>query len=455
MRPRSPTHPADADQVPSNEKVASGAGTSGKQRGGRRRDSTAVFVLGVLALALNLRPAVTAVPPILSQIGSQLGYSPVAVTLLTTAPVLCFGVFSPLATRMGRRLGDERALGIAIAVVAAGLGGRALFPSGGFFAGTVAAAAGIACMNVLLSSLVKRRMPNHVGALLGGYLALLYIGAIVSSATSVPLYRAGGKDISLAVGVWALPAVAAVVCWLPQLGHRNRGTPSPGTPGSGGWTVPRPGGVRSSPTGPTSPTSPNSLPAVPLARRLLAWQVTGFMGLQSLTYYALVSFLPELFRSRGMSASGAGLVNTVLSVGGLLTALVAPVVVQRFDIARPLLVSSCTLGLLGTVGALVVPLGAALPLMFCLGMSQGVSFALALYFIMARAQTPAVAGALSGMAQGVGYIVASFGPLSMGLLHDATGSWNQPIATLAAATLLTLGFGLLSARHRSIPAAPA
>lgn len=388
----------------------------------RHRARSTLFVLGVLALAFNLRPAVTAVPPILGEVGSQLRYSPVVVTLLATTPVLCFGVFSPLATRMGRRLGDERALGIAVATLAAGLAGRALFPSGGFFAGTVAAAGGIACMNVLLSSLVKRRMPEHVGALLGGYLALLYVGAMTSSATSVPLYRAGGRHVSLALGIWALPAVAALVCWVPQLRHRSAGAAVAG--------VVRP----------------------PLVRRALAWQVTGFMGLQSLTYYALVSFLPELFRSRGLGATGAGLVNTVLNLGGLLSALAAPTLVQRFGLARPILLGSTAVGLLATAGTLVVPLGGALALMFFLGLSQGVSISLALYFIMARADTPAVAGALSGMAQGVGYVIAATGPLAAGLLHDATGSWDGPIAALGSITAVTLVFGLLAARERTITA---
>ena len=381
-----------------------------------------MFVVGVLLLALNLRPAVTSVPSMLDEIGRQLGYSGVVLTVVTTIPVLCFAAFSPAAGWLGRSIGDERGLGLAIAAVAAGETVRAAAPGWGFMPGTVLATAGIAVMNVLLSSLVKRRAPDRAAHLLGAYLAMLYIGAMAGSALSVPLYHAGGDTIGLPLGIWVVPAVLAVLLWLPQLG---------------GHTVPEA-------TGRGTTTA--------LGRSRLAWCVTAFMGLQSLTFYATLSILPDLYRSRGMDASTAGLVNTMLSVGGVITGVAAPVLVARYDLSRPVLVSSAVASLAATVAPLFVPLGDALPLAFLLGLGQGVSIALALYFIMARAATPAVAGALSGMAQGVGYLIAVAGPLVAGLLHSATGSWDASVAFLAALTLLTLWFGLLAARDRVIEA---
>ena len=379
-----------------------------------------VFVAGVLLLALNLRPAVTAVPSILEEIGSQLHYSGVMLTVVTTIPVLCFAVFSPVAGWIGRRFGDERGLATAIAAVAAGQILRALAPGGGFITGTVISTAGIALMNVLLSSLVKRRAPERAAHLLGAYLAMLYVGAMLGSAISVPLYHLGHRSIALPLGVWAAPAVLAFLLWLPQLGSH---------------TVPDPAG-RSA--------------AVQLRRSSLAWSVTVFMGLQSLTYYGSLSILPDLYRSRGLDPATAGLVNTMLSVGGVITAVSAPVLVARFGVGRQVLVGSAIISVLATVAPLFVPLGAALPLAFLLGLGQGVSIALALYFIMARAATPTVAGALSGMAQGTGYLIATAGPLATGLLHTGTGSWAASIGLLATLTAATLWFGLLSDRDAVI-----
>ncbi len=379
----------------------------------------ALFVTGVLALALNLRPAVTAVPSVLDDIGRQYGYSSVVLTMVATVPVACFGVFSPVAARSGRRFGDERSLGGAIAAVAFGLALRSLEPRWGFFPGTIVAAGGIAFMNVLLSSLVKRRAPQRAGQLLGAYLAMLYIGSIVSSGVSVPLFDAAGHDVGLPLVAWAVPAVVALLLWVPQLGRH---------------TVP----------------DPTAADVVALARCPLAWQVTAFMGLQSLTYYATLSFLPGLFRDRGLDATTSGLVNTSLSVGGLITAVVAPIIVQRHGRAGALLLGSAVVSIVGTLGSLIVPLGGALPLTLLLGLGQGVSISLALYFIMARAGSPSIAGALSGMAQGVGYVIAALGPLAIGLLHTATGSWVGPFAVIAAITALTLVFGIFAARDRTI-----
>jgi CP family cyanate transporter-like MFS transporter len=382
----------------------------------------ALFVVGVLALALNLRPGVTAVPSILDEIGRQYGYSSVVLTLVATVPVACFGIFSPVAARSGRRFGDERSLGGAITAVALGLVLRSLEPSWGFFPGTILAAAGIAFMNVLLSSLVKRRAPERAGHLLGAYLAMLSIGAIVSSGVSVPLFDAAGHDVGLPLVAWALPAFVALVLWVPQLGHRS--VPDAGV---------------------TAAT-------VRLTRCPLAWQVTAYMGLQSLTYYATLSFLPDLYRSRGLDPTTAGLVNTSLGIGGLLTMVLAPIVIQQYGRGRILLVGSAVASIVGTLGSLVVPVGGALGLVLVLGMGQGVSLSLALYFIMARAGTPTIAGALSGMAQGVGYVIAALGPLAIGLLHTATGSWVGPFSVVAALTAVTLVFGLLAVRDRTITA---
>lgn len=371
-------------------------------------------------LAVNLRPAVTDVPSILDEIGSSMGYSSVLLTVLTTIPVICFAVFSPAAGWMGRRLGDERSLWIAVVAVAAGQALRAFGPSAGFLIGTAVAAAGIALMNVLLSSLVKRRAPDRAAHLLGAYLAMLYLGAMLGSAVSVPLYRTGGASVALPLGVWIAPAVVAALLWIPQLGRH---------------TVPDPDARAAT---------------VPLRRSPLAWWVTGFMGLQSLTFYGSLSILPDLYRSRGMDASTAGLVNTMLSVGGVITAVAAPVVVARFGVGRAVLVASAVASVVTTIAPLVVPLGAALPCAFVLGLTQGVTISLALYFIMARAETPAVAGALSGMAQGFGYLIAVAGPLGAGLLHSLTGSWVASIAMLAVFTAATFYCGVEAAHDRFI-----
>jgi CP family cyanate transporter-like MFS transporter len=182
------------------------------------------------------------------------------------------------------------------------------------------------------------------------------------------------------------------------------------------------------------------------------------MGLQSLLYYGSVSWLPTIFRDRGVSASAAGGLLGVLGFGNLALALVTPVLAQRMR-AQYALVIPITIGIAaGMAGALWAPLSTAVAWMLILGAAQNAALGVAIYFAMARAADPATAASLSAMSQTGGYLLASAGPLAIGLLHSATGSWNLPVTTLLALTAVLLAVGLLAARprvvRRSAPPAP-
>jgi MFS transporter, CP family, cyanate transporter len=403
----------------------------------RPRAVLAWLIVGVFIMSLNLRPAVASLPPIFTELRRQLGLSPVDVTMLATVPVLCFGLFSPVAAAASRRLGEERALGAALAAGAVGLALRALFPQELLLAGTVIAGGSIAFLNVLLPSLVKRREPRRANMLLGLYMVALYVGTIVSSAIVVPVYRATHGSLPVTLGLYALPMLAALAVWLPQLSH---GAPH----------------QASTPVNSDSSAVPLRPSRGHLLRNALAWQVTAFMGLQSLTYYATLSFLPEVFLSRGMAPGQAGLVGVILSIGGTVAAFSVPLLVHRSArIARVLMLATIAACAIGIAAPLLVPVGAALVLMVLLGLGQGAGITLALYFVMARAGTPRTAASLSAMSQGVGYVLAAAGPLAVGLLHAATGGWVVPVVALLAATAIEALAGVLAARHRTVPEPPA
>jgi CP family cyanate transporter-like MFS transporter len=292
-------------------------------------------------------------------------------------------------------------------------------------------------MNVLLSSLIKRRWPQRAGFLVGLYITALSVGAIISSLVSVPLYHSSGGSIALTLGWLAVPAVLGALLWLPQLRHSSPAGSGPERdPGQPAPSAPAP---RQRPRG--------------IWRHALAWQVTLFMGIQSLLYYATLSWLPTIFQDRGVSAAGAGDLLAVMGVGNLALSLAAPVLAQRMR-SQHALVIPIVIGLaVGTAGAVWAPLGSAVVWMLILGAAQNASLGLAIYFTMARAPDPAAAASLSAMAQAIGYLLASAGPLEVGLLHSATGSWNLPVAVLLALTVVLLPAGLLAARPRTLPAA--
>jgi len=394
----------------------------------RRPYEITLLVVAVAAAGLNLRTAITSLPPLFPDLQTQLHLSTATLSLLAATPVICFGVVSAFTAWLNRRYGEEMILLVALVLLTAGLLLRGVAPGVMLFPGTVLAASAIAVLNVLLSSMAKRRWPERAGLLIGIYLTTLSAGAILSSLLSVPLYDRSGS-VQLALGVWAVPAALAVLLWLPQLRYRTVGL----APAAADGTVaPARAGVK-------------------VYRYALTWQVTAFMALQSLLYYAALSWLPTIFQDRGDSAVTAGNLLALMGVGNLTTSLLVPVLAHRRPSQRGLVVPSLIGTAAGLAGCLWAPLGSAPFWVLVLGVSQGSCLGLAIFFMLARAPDAGVAASLSAFAQSVGYLVASAGPLMVGLLHSATGSWNLPVVLLLVLCAAELATGLLAGRPLQLP----
>jgi len=400
-----------------------------KARTGRRTSAAALFVAGIVALAFNLRGAITSLPPVFPELGAQLRLSPASIAVLAATPVLCFGVFSFVAAPLSRRFGEERVLLASLVLLAAGLLARGALPGALLFPGTVLAAGSIALMNVLLPSLVKRRRPDQAGLLIGVYLLSLAAGAILGSLIAVPVYQASGGSARLALGLWALPALAAALAWLPQ--GRFRTTPD----GRGG--------------GP-----PRSRRLVRVSRHALAWQVMGFMGLQSLIYYSALSWLPILLRDRGAGAAHAGGLLALMNFGNAVTALLAPLIAQRSRDQRWLIAVTAAVSAVGLAGVWFAPLPGAAAWTLVFGLGQGAALGLAIYFTAARAPDPVTSASLSAFTQGAGYLVATAGPLAVGFLHAVTGAWTVPVLALLVVIAFQGIVGCQAGRAMVLPAAP-
>src|SRR5436190_12658824 len=395
-------------------------------RAGHRRWATAVFVAGVLVLAFNLRAAITSLPPLFPELSSSMHLSSATLAAVAATPVLCFGVFSGVAAPMSRRHGEERVLLASLMLLGVGLLGRAALPGCLLFPGTVLAAAAIALMNVLLPSLINRRQPDRAGLLIGVYLLSLAAGAILGSLLAVPVFQASGGSVPLALGVWALPVAAAALAWLPQWRFR---------------------------TEPAGALPPEQRRLLKVSRYLLAWQVMGFMGLQSLIYYATLSWLPTLFRDRGADPVHAGTLLALMNIGNAVTLMLIPVLAHRTRDQRWLVALTVASSAVGLAGAWFAPMGGAAFWVVLLGFGQGAALGLAVYFTVARAPDPVSSASLSAFAQGAGYLVATTGPLVVGFLHTATGSWTVPVVVLLAVLAAELAAGWGAGRPAVLPEA--
>jgi MFS transporter, CP family, cyanate transporter len=390
---------------------------------GRSRLRSVLLVLGIVLLAANLRPALTGVAPLIGQIRADTGISNGVAGLLTTLPLLAFGLLSPIAPRVARLFGMERVLLASLLVLVAGILLRWAGAVEALFLGTVVLGAAIAVANVLLPSLVKREFPEHAGLMTSVYSSSLGISAALAAGVSVPLAQLVGWRGALAV--WVLPALLAGVAWLPQLSRSDH----PGDP------------------------SARSTPGVrDLWRSPLAWQVTLFMGLQSLSYYVTLTWLPEILQAEGMSAARAGWMLGLSQAVAIVTMFLTPMIAGRRPSQRGVVVVAVGMSGVGALGLLVAGSTVSTLWVVLLGLGQGAAFSLALTFFALRAPDPGHAAALSGMAQSVGYLLAAGGPFLFGLLRDVTGGWKVPLALLLAVTMCLLIAGIGAARDAHVGA---
>ncbi|MFE6692212.1 CynX/NimT family MFS transporter [Streptomyces sp. NPDC057743] len=376
--------------------------------------------LGVVLLALNLRPALVAVSPLAGTIRAESGMSAAATSLLTALPLLCFGLLAPVAPRLGRRFGMERSLLATMALICLGTGLRLLDSVLALFAGTVVIGAGIAVANVLLPGLIKRDFPARAGLMTGLYSMSLFGGAALAAGITVPVQQAAHLSWQATLACWGALALLALVVWLPQI--RSRTDVS------------------------EAAARQAAHPVRGLWRSPLAWQVTGFMGLQSLSYYAAAAWLPTVFEDAGMSAGDAGWMLSFSSLLGIAGSFLAPVIVGRRLRAGTLAALGAVLCAVGFVGVWAAPVGGAYLWMTLLGLGQGAAISLALLFIVQRAPDTRHAAQLSSMAQCFGYILAATGPAVLGAVHDASGSWTVPLAVLLVLLVPQVAMGLGAAR---------
>jgi len=411
--------------------------------------------IAVGAAGLNMRAPITSLPPLFPELSSRLHLSSATLSLLAATPVICFGLGAAFAASLSRRFGEERVLAGGLVATTAGLLLRGLWPGLMLFPGTILATCAIALLNVLMASMIKRRWPERAGLGIGIFLSGLSVGAVLASLLSVPVYRASGDSVPLALGIWAGPAAIAALIWLPQLRH--------GTAGAGGTAATADDKItartamitarndsETARTGGGTASAGGGTARVKVHHHTLAWQVTAFMGLQSLLYYAALSWLPTMFRDRGDSAVTAGNLLALMGVGNLAASMLVPALAQRLAYRKRgqhrLVVPSLIGAGAGLAGSVWAPLGSAPGWVLLLGICQGSLLGLAIFFTMARAPDPVTAASLSGLAQSVGYLVAAAGPLEIGLLHSATGGWNVPFAVLLAIVGAELGVGLLAGR---------
>jgi CP family cyanate transporter-like MFS transporter len=350
------------------------------------------------------------------------GLSASGASLVATVPVLCLGLFAAVAPALARRFGLERAVLLALGVMVVGM---ALRGGGGVFtlvAGGLVAGAGIGVINVLLPGLVKRDFADAAPLMTGFYSMALCAGAALAAGATAPLRGLFSGSWQLALAFWTLPVVvalaAACLAWRGRL---------------------------------SAPASlVTRLRSVSLLREPLAWQVTGFMGLQSMLAYSVFGWMAPILRARGDSAVLAGIVVSVSVLSQVVASLPAPLFAARMARQSEATILSMLAVVLGFAGLMLAPLWLQWGFAVLMGLGMGAAFALAILLIVLRSPDGAAAARLSSMAQCVGYSFASLGPLLIGVLHDRYGGWGGALALFVVVGAGGAVAGALAGRPRMV-----
>ncbi|WP_139997294.1 CynX/NimT family MFS transporter [Paenibacillus paridis] len=381
------------------------------------------IILGIVLIALTMRSPLTSVGPLVGSIRESLGLSNAAAGLLTTLPLLAFALLSPFAPILARRFGVERTLLYALVLLVAGIGIRSLTATASLFAGTALIGLAIALCNVLLPSLVKRNFAHQVGLMTGVYSVSMNLCGAIASGVSIPVARDLGFGWNGALGIWGILVLLAALFWLPQA---RASRTSAGAVASGA-------AKRRS-----------------LWRSPLACMVTIFMGMQSLLFYVLIAWLPEIMISRGLNEDSGGWILSLFQIAALPVAFIVPIVAGRMKNQR-LLVIIMTVLLFVSLGGLYFGGNAFISLcIVLLGIGGGCAFSLAMIFLSLRTKDAFDSASLSGMSQSVGYLLAATGPILFGLFHDLTVSWNPPLLLLLVVSALMLLSGGGASRNRTV-----
>jgi MFS transporter, CP family, cyanate transporter len=389
---------------PAREKILTGA--------------TAPLLLGLLLVALNLRPAISSVPPLLETIRQDLGLGRAYLGLLTTIPILCMSALALVAPKISERIGAERAVLWSVVLIGVAVAGRlAAGHAGVLFVTTLVAGVGIAVAQSLLPAVVKGWFPDRAALVTGLYTVGITGGLALAALATVPIERLLGGFWPGALAAWSLLAVVAAILWLP-LASRVRGAQR--------REVAR---------------ERARLPW----RSGQAWAVALFFGAESCLFFSSLTWIAPLYVDRGLDEGRAGLLLAVFALVRVPSAFIFPALADRSGDRRPWLALTLILATFGFCAAGLVPLvtpWAPLAWVVVLGLGVGGLFPLAMTLPLDYSADAEEAGRLTAMTFFVGYIVAAVGPVAVGALRDATGGYTVPFVALAAlsASMLVASF---------------
>ncbi|RYG72434.1 MFS transporter [Lentibacillus lipolyticus] len=384
------------------------------------------LLIGILLIAANLRAPLTSVGSLLSSIRSDLEMTNTLAGSLTTLPLLAFFIVSPFAAGVANRIGMKWTLFYSFILLTIGLVLRTLSGVMLLLSGTVIVGLAIAFGNVLLPALIKINFPLKIGLLTGLYAVFMNIFGAMASGVSIPLSRISGWGWQGSLASWAILSMVALVVWIPQL---KKKAASPKSEGS------------------------NSHAKNNIWKSPLAWNITVYMGTQSMVFFTIISWLPDILKSSGYSSDLAGWMLSLMQLAFIPFTFITPIIAEK--IADQKLLTAIT-GLLVMISSGALLTGNAIMItiaVICIGAACGSAFSLSMMFFSLRSNDGQEASKVSGMAQSFGYLIAAVGPILVGFMHDVTAAWILPIIAVGMTGIILIVTGMKSGADGKIASA--
>lgn len=425
-----------------------------------QKNAGILTIVAVLLTAAVLRSPLTGVGTLIPEIQADTALSHTLAGMLTTLPLVAFAVFALVSPGLSSRYGIERTLLYSTVLLGVGLIVRSLPSIQLLFAGTALIGVGIAVANVLIPAMIKQSFPLRIGLMTALYTSSMNLWSAISSGISLPLSRSGlGWRGSLAF--WLLFAVATVLVWVPltrrapmqdlQTKGMKQPTSAGDVPAAAGGVPTSAGGVPAASISAQrdgSRLTPSPSPAI--WRSAKAWTITLFMGFQSIMFYVGVSWLPEILHEKGMSMDRAGWMLSLMQILSMVGSFFMPFIATRAESQSFLAALSGAFFLFGFGGIWLASEAWSILFISLIGLGCGTTFSLVILFFSLRTHSAKQASQLSGMAQSLGYLLAAVGPTLFGFIHDQSGGWSIPLATITAMSVITILLGFIAGKKGRI-----
>jgi CP family cyanate transporter-like MFS transporter len=378
--------------------------------------------IGILFVASTLRAPLTALGPVLTEISKSLNLSNSEAGFLTTIPLMAFAFLSILVGQLSKKLSLEKFLLFSIALLIAGLYIRIMGTVVTLFLGSAILGIAICIGNVLVPGYIKKTFPNKSGMVIGFYSVSMNLTAALASGFSIAIGKLSGLGWKGSLGIWIWIAVFSFLIWLPIVLKRTKNIEETGI-------------VKSN---------------LNIFKSPLAWQISIFMGLQSLMYYSLVTWLPMLLQGFGMVKEESGWVLSFMQMAMLPLTFLGPIIASKLTNQKSLIFVVAAGMFISVLLILFFQLQYIYTAVILFGISSGLSFSLSMMFFVLRTADSHTATRISGMAQSVGYLLAAFGPPIFGSLYEYGETWNLSLYFLLIMIVIMFFVGLKAARNHLI-----